>query len=418
MGEGYHLYVGSYLLDNGRVFNLDCYLCCFTERDLDGVTPSRIYGYLPHPKPTPEDWAGGFNNAEGIPSYCLTSRVEHVKARLDILGFTLPAAKVAFVEALEETKVTWHALVQGYEGDIPESWCDRHRWLSQVDGLSAFEDWTYGGEVPHRVALRELADEEIGLPHGAVMNPLLVLRAVLERCGLDDGVCLDLTDFADDEYFDEIRILDGMRIHEPTIVLTEGSVDSRILAESQRLLFPFLDGCLSFVDYEVASAPGGVNEQVRFIRMFIGCSISNRILVLFDNDTIGRDAMRRCMDVAKSDSVFLMCLPDLPWLESYPTIGPEGKGRSNVNGAAGSLEMYLGTNALIGEDGEHFPVRWKGFIEGIDSYQGEVSCKRQIQQRYFDFLRSRRQGAERDANWDLSGVNTIFAHLIQALGAR
>ena len=53
--------------------------------------------------------------------------------------------------------------------------------------------------------------------------------------------------------------------------------------------------------------------------------------------------------------------PDLPLLRRYPTLGPQlvDPVIMDVNGRAGSLEMYLGRD-LLTVDSELVPVQWTG----------------------------------------------------------
>ena len=53
----------------------------------------------------------------------------------------------------------------------------------------------------------------------------------------------------------------------------------------------------------------------------------------------------------------------------------------NVNGLAGSIEMYLGKDCLTIEEGLS-PIQWKGYIESIERYQGVVMNKSLIQKNF------------------------------------
>jgi len=65
------------------------------------------------------------------------------------------------------------------------------------------------------------------------------------------------------------------------------------------------------------------------------------------------------------ESYRILHYPDLPLLVDYPTLGPQSDSpvRMNVNGKAGSLEMYLGRD-LLTVNGELVPVQWTGYVEG------------------------------------------------------
>lgn len=44
-----------------------------------------------------------------------------------------------------------------------------------------------------------------------------------------------------------------------------------------------------------------------------------------------------------------MRLPDLEFLKSYPTLGPNGLANMDINGVAASIELYLGNDVLRGD---------------------------------------------------------------------
>lgn len=60
--------------------------------------------------------------------------------------------------------------------------------------------------------------------------------------------------------------------------------------------------------------------------------------------------------------------------------------RMDINGCACSIELYLGTAALSGEDGSLVPVQWRGYEAKLKRYQGELVDKNSVEQRYLDAL--------------------------------
>jgi hypothetical protein len=48
-----------------------------------------------------------------------------------------------------------------------------------------------------------------------------------------------------------------------------------------------------------------------------------------------------------------------------------------VNGSAAGIELYLGREALM-LDGALRPVRWTGFVQAAQKYQGEVEGKADV----------------------------------------
>ena len=54
----------------------------------------------------------------------------------------------------------------------------------------------------------------------------------------------------------------------------------------------------------------------------------------------------------------------------------------DVNGLAGSLEIYLGKDVLESKEGYFIPVQWTAYSRRIKAYQGEVIDKQNIHERF------------------------------------
>lgn len=87
----------------------------------------------------------------------------------------------------------------------------------------------------------------------------------------------------------------------------------------------------------------------------------------------------------------------------------------DVNGMAGSLEMYLGRE-LLTLDGALVPVQWTGYVEGQRSYQGSIA--KQQKSRIHDAFRKKAKVARQDpaarASQDWSGITAIVTTILGA----
>jgi hypothetical protein len=88
---------------------------------------------------------------------------------------------------------------------------------------------------------------------------------------------------------------------------------------------------------------------------------------------------------------------------------PTGRlGKANVNGLAGSIELYLGRDVLTGSDGTLRPVQWRSFIAAARQYQGEIVNKGAVLDAYRAKVEAARVNPERMAVQDWSGLQAIL----------
>ncbi|GAA5139132.1 hypothetical protein [Pseudonocardia adelaidensis] len=202
----------------------------------------------------------------------------------------------------------------------------------------------------------------------------------------------------------------------PLVILTEGSSDSLLLGDAIRVTHPHLVGMLHLMDF-AAGAEGSAAALARLVHSFVGAGIANRVLALADNDTAAHDALAKLKREGLPDGYRVLHYPDLPLLRRYPTLGPQlaDSVLMDVNGKAGSLEMYLGRE-LLTVDGELVPVQWTGYIEGQKGYQGAISAvhKKRIQREFRRKVRSALEDPSVQETQDWSGVQAIVGAILGA----
>jgi hypothetical protein len=265
-------------------------------------------------------------------------------------------------------------------------------------------------------------------------HPPYALRAVLLAFP-DEDVCLDATRLVEDdlgEGEDPAKIsseaLATLRTqagsHAPIVVLTEGRTDAEFLSAALELLLPHLTDVVRFLDYD-ERPEGGAGALVRLVRSFAAAGIANRVVAVFDNDAAAADALRSLAIDRLPDNITVRRFPDIERLRRYPTLGPPTaeyptgtRELSDVNGLAGSIELYLGVDVLTDASGELSPVQWRAFIPGIGRYQGEVLDKRRIQEAFRARVRSGRKDRTRVQTGDWSGLQAILSELLTDLPAR
>ena len=326
-----------------------------------------------------------------------------VARRLDILGFTLPAAETAYARGLR----TYKEKFPGYPW--PPNLAAWQRGVSsqaaRIEALGPYQP------VDDQLFVWE--ETLLGFPGGSLW---IVVRALVDALGPDDSVSLDLTELAAGGYLEEGADLWDEFERTPVVVLTEGKSDARLLRLALDTLLPDYADFIRFLDYDFARAAGGVGEVVRFVKMFAGSGIQNRIVALFDNDTAGRQALGDLGPLP--GNVFPMCLPSVDRFKNYPALGPDGPGMSDVDGRACSLELYLGREALTDTTGNLRPVRWTAFNEKLGRYQGEIPGKGDVQAKFEEILRVIAASPEQRSKYDLAGVEMVFGAMFDALASR
>ncbi|MDI1454264.1 HEPN/Toprim-associated domain-containing protein [Streptomyces sp. ATE26] len=202
----------------------------------------------------------------------------------------------------------------------------------------------------------------------------------------------------------------------PLLVLTEGTTDARLLSAGMDVTHPHLKGFVSFFDYAAGGAEGGVAQLARNVASFVAAGVANRFVALADNDTEGHAGMQKTLERRLPERCKVLFYPSLPLLESYPTLGPYADEPvvTDVNGRAGSLELYLGRDVLQMDNGL-MPVQWKSWNAKLHRYHGALrdDDKDKAQQRFLRKVKAHRAGSPA-ANSDWSGIRAIIDQIVTA----
>ena len=191
------------------------------------------------------------------------------------------------------------------------------------------------------------------------------------------------------------------------IVLTEGDTDRRILERSLRLLYPHLAEYFHFFDFTGRRVGGGAGELANLVRAFAAADVRHRILALFDNDTAAKAALSNLNTDSLPSNIAVRHYPSLPLAKDYPTLGPSGGASMDVNGLAGSIELYLGQDALKDDAGMFPPVQWTGYDRKIGAYQGEVLDKQRVLDRFAAKLACCETRPDQISYYDWEGIEAV-----------
>ena len=338
---------------------------------------------------------------------------EVVCQRLDLLGYTIDYARNHFQKWLEQERQTYRE----YEEDEGGTWASEtvaalqalnyEEWLSRArDVLLTRYDFTrprdeYRDEIDRR--MRDLQDDWLFYD----ANVLPIIRSLLEvfrevrEVALDIGALVGGGYINADEKLCEARRTPDLQTRsdlQPTVILAEGSTDITILKRSLQRLYPYLTDYFAFFDYEAPHVDGGTSYLVKFLRAFAAARINTNIIAIFDNDAVGIDAFNLASSPPLPANIKVTRLPDIELGRSYPTIGPQGEHKIDVNGKAASMELFLGRHNLSTEDGALTPVIWNNYLHAARRYQGAISDKRRVLEQFlketsdeknFDYYRVR-----------------------------
>jgi hypothetical protein len=144
----------------------------------------------------------------------------------------------------------------------------------------------------------------------------------------------------------------------------------------------------------------------------------NRTVAVFDNDTAAEAALKSLDDVAIPSNIAVLQYPALDIARSYPTIGPSGPVSMDVNGLAGSIELYLGTDILSDGEDKLTPVQWRGYDRNLRKYQGEVLNKPMLQHQFDRKLRACEKDSSRMNQYDWTGLQSIINAMREAFQER
>ena len=312
-------------------------------------------------------WGNSYEDEEGIEeiqAFCSTAKI--CKERLELFGASYEKAKSDFEDAFKELKEEEIYDFAKSEMISYEEYLKRNlrsgRMKIDLDSYKDFSDYLLEYDFIIENQKLELA----------LWSILYVLEpnAVIEY---------DLTDIIEAGWTADCP--SNLIKTEKIIVLTEGKTDTEFIKSCIKMFFPYLEGFYHFMDFENSKYEANASRLVHSIKSFVGSGIKNRILGIFDNDSAALKEIKNLKKVKLPENIKILQYPLIEFAKDYPTIGPNGIQKMDINGFAGSIEMYLGRDCLT-ENGNFIPIQWTGYIESIQKYQGVILNKEMIQKKF------------------------------------
>jgi hypothetical protein len=371
------------------------------------------------------DWDPG--DVETVVEYSATANV--VRDRLAIMGFTL-----------SNTQIEFDLMKAAHLGDIRRLnegsglWTDEIALLEKssfADFLAAFDEIQTSQIHPvhfldknpdaSRLAaliIRNRDETAWGFPCRDIR---FLIRALIEIVPLTSMVIQDITDVVGAGYYEEtdqvcdaslMELKGDYSINSRIILLTEGPTDKDVLKEALELLFPHLADYYSFMDLAVR-APGGAGSLVHVVKSFAGAGIENRTIALFDNDAAGHSAASLLENIPLPHNIRVMTYPDIGLACQYPTSGPSGITIQDINGSACSIELYFGRDVLA-RDGGLTRVKWKGFEDRVQRYQGEIEEKDSLKMAFLQKVKSAKSSGVQPPPGDWDEMRELLGAIFDA----
>ncbi len=314
--------------------------------------------------------------------------------RLEIYGMSMKKAKSDFMRARKAAQK---------EGYIYEFAIDRvafETYLAEVKYILNNKLREY--DKLHTNLRESLIADELGIFGQSEAACLYCILSVLPPDAL---VEFDLTDVIAGGWVKESDVR-----HIPTekiIVLTEGKTDVEFIRGAMQRLYPHLLPYYHFIDFNEHKVESNASALAKLVTQFAAANVSHHMVALFDNDTVGIMEMKRIDQSKLPKTMKVIRLPDIDLAKKYPTIGPTGPKKMNVNGLACGIEMYTGVDVLQ-EANVLTPVLWKGYIDKASRYQGELDGKGLIQERFRAKLKNGSESHLTDMNLILQCIFTAF----------
>lgn len=201
----------------------------------------------------------------------------------------------------------------------------------------------------------------------------------------------------------------GARQKQRILIATEGASDTRIIRRSLNILRPDVADFFNFVDVDERHNFWGTGNLVKFAEGLLRIDVLNKVLFVFDNDAEGVDAFRKLEKLKLPTNMRAMLLPDLEELRGFSTRGPEGVSVSDINGRAAAIECYLDLRL-----DQYSPpqVTWSNFKKDIDAWHGVLEFKESYSKHFYD----QPDDLLRNGGYDVSKILKLIDALILQAG--
>ncbi|KIM07175.1 MAG: hypothetical protein KU29_07425 [Sulfurovum sp. FS06-10] len=339
--------------------------------------------------------------------------------RLEIMGYTLTKSKLDFIESRNKRIQELTSFL-----DFPDTHLMNKFYTDEIELLqsSNFEDFINAfielrmNDIPYyktdnHYNISKLASYLID--DGWFLNfPCSEFgsyyRAFLESCNKDALVIQDITEVVNAGYYtsDEKVINSLMENQEKITILTEGTSDINIISKSIQILYPHLFDYYNFKDFKIAKAQGNAHQLFLDIKNLIAINHKAKVIALFDNDGEGLTKFNQLQKIDFPKNFVVLKYPDIKLLENYPTTSNT---YANLNGVAGSIEMYFGKD-ILQENGKYIPIE----LSNQQTLHGVIQYKVNLQKKYFNKIRKCKKNTSYISTYDWNEMKLLLNKIFEA----
>jgi len=318
-------------------------------------------------------WGRDFDNDSEYVFRGFSQTAKICKQRLEIFGNCFLSAKNDF----DEAKIGAN---EEYTYDFPINKATYKNYLSELKSIIHNKEKNYDDLYGN---LREsLITGELMITGQSLQSVLYSILSVIDENSIIE---YDLSEviasgWVNQDFVKKINI-------EKIIVLAEGKTDTEFISKSLLKIYPHLYPYYHFMDFDEFKVESNASALVKLVTAFSASNVKHPFIVLFDNDTTGIMEMKRLLQIKLPVNIKVLKFPDIKSAKLYPTVGPTGIKKMNVNGLACGIEMYFGEDTLS-KNGKKIPIHWKSYNEKEKQYQGEIYEKNYVQEQFREKLKS------------------------------
>jgi hypothetical protein len=309
-----------------------------------------------------------------------------VKRRLELLGYTKSYIKILYNDLISSSP--------HYYTKVPIAFEDFYNILVNVDVNRVRLDKANGDydigefvseyifkdpEFNKVVNMSKFTDRDIGEIFENI-NPYVILRILMDN-PINSEIDL-IWRYADIEmggWIEKEELYEDLYDSEKILIVTEGSSDSFIIKKAIELIYPYIADFFYFVDMEENYPFTGTGNLFRFCQGLSSIKIQNKIIIIYDNDTAGNNKYTEAVKLPLPNNMKIIRLPNHKDFDIFYTVGPNGKSKKNINGAAVSIECFLDLDYKTSD----IPcVRWTSYDDKSNKYQGELVNKEMYVRKY------------------------------------